>query len=493
MADIKFMLNSADYRDRVYAAWIGKNIGGTMGGPFEGTHGMPEIDGFVTKPGRPLPNDDLDLQLVWLHAMETLGPAGVNSQTLGEMWLSYITAMWNEYGVAEVNMQNGLMPSMSGDYQNNWADSNGAWIRTEIWATLMPGCPHLATKYAIEDAKVDHGCGEGTTAAAFVAFMQSAAFVIHDLRKCIELGLSAIPATSRTAKSVKMAIECYDNGMPLADARNKIQASNADMADGWFEAPSNIAYAVLGMLYGEGDFKKSLIYAIHCGDDTDCTAATVGATLGILGGTKAIPEELKAYIGDDIINIAINKTSIGARFPKTCTALTDRVTALAPHILFYLGAPVEISDREEVISADAEKIIADSCKATAASCAVKKYSSMYTSPIFNAEVELADGPEITPSANKSIKVIFSNNIHVYDAKNYALSFRWWLPDGFSVEGPRGMILRNTVFARTNVSERTAEFMLTAKEELAAANRCVLEVTAAGRPTPLYIPITFLGR
>ena len=29
-------LTKEQYYDRVYAAWIGKNIGGTLGGPYEG-------------------------------------------------------------------------------------------------------------------------------------------------------------------------------------------------------------------------------------------------------------------------------------------------------------------------------------------------------------------------------------------------------------------------------------------------------------------------
>ena len=492
MSNEKIKLNLNDYRDRVYACWIGKNIGGTMGGPFEGTHDMPKIDGFITAPGKPLPNDDLDLQLVWLHAMENLGIKNVNASTLGELWLSYITADWSEYGVAKVNMKNGIMPSMSGDYQNAWADSNGAWIRTEIWASLMPGCPELAAKYAIEDAKVDHGCAEGTVSSAFVAFMQSSAFVIHDLRKCIDLALAAIPEDSRTATSVRLAIECYENSTPFRDARNLIQNRNSDIGDGWFEAPSNVAYTVLGMLYGEGDFKKSLILAIQCGDDTDCTAATVGATLGILGGTKVIPEDLKTHIGDDIITIAIDKTSVGSKFPKTCRDLTDRVVKLAPHILFALEADVELSLTDDAIPDDIEKIIADKSKGTLTSSTVKPDTVKYTSTLFSADAEFEGGPDILPTGTKNIKLTFNNNISVFDAENYSLSFRWWLPEGFKVDGPSGMILRNVVYVRYGRFAREAEFKISCPECIDRTNRCVLEVTAEGRPTPLYIPIVLLG-
>ena len=71
-------------------------------------------------------------------------------------------------------------------------------------------------------------------------------------------------------------------------------------------APANIAFTVIGLLYGEGDFKQSLIIAINCGDDTDCTGATAGSILGIIKGHSGIPLDWREYIGDRIIPICIN-------------------------------------------------------------------------------------------------------------------------------------------------------------------------------------------
>ena len=34
--NVKIKLDAAAFRDKVYACWIGKNIGGTMGTPYEG-------------------------------------------------------------------------------------------------------------------------------------------------------------------------------------------------------------------------------------------------------------------------------------------------------------------------------------------------------------------------------------------------------------------------------------------------------------------------
>ncbi|MFR5073094.1 MAG: ADP-ribosylglycohydrolase family protein [Bianqueaceae bacterium] len=167
-------LNTAAVKDKIYACWVGKNIGGTMGAPYEGRRELMDIKGFSTPKGTVLPNDDLDLQLAWLLAMEENGPYNLNALILGEYWINYITPHWNEYGIGKCNMKAGLLPPLSGEYKNKWKHSNGAWIRSEIWACMAPGCPDIAIRYALEDACIDHGMGEGTYAEFFTAALSAA-------------------------------------------------------------------------------------------------------------------------------------------------------------------------------------------------------------------------------------------------------------------------------------------------------------------------------
>jgi hypothetical protein len=93
----------------------------------------------------------------------------INARTLGEYWLLYITPHWAEYGNGKINMRSGLVPPLSGIENNPHKDSCGAFIRSEIWACIAPGCPEVAAKYAYEDAIVDHGNGEGMYAEVFCA------------------------------------------------------------------------------------------------------------------------------------------------------------------------------------------------------------------------------------------------------------------------------------------------------------------------------------
>ena len=103
-------LNKAELRDKILACWIGKNIGGTIGGPYEGGTEMWDITGFKTAKGEPLPNDDLDLQIVWLMTLERVGAKYMDANALAHSWLMYLTPFWNEYGIAQKNLKMGLLP-----------------------------------------------------------------------------------------------------------------------------------------------------------------------------------------------------------------------------------------------------------------------------------------------------------------------------------------------------------------------------------------------
>ena len=488
-------ININEFKDKVHACWIGKNIGGTIGGPYEGAREMLDIKGFSTPANVVLPNDDLDLQLIWMEAVKRVGPKNVNATVLGEFWLSYITPYWNEYGRCKNNMRMGLIPPLSGDAFNDWKHSNGAWIRTEIWACLAPGAPDIALRYAYEDASVDHGMGEGTIAAIFTAALESAAFVENDIRKLIDIGLSKISEETRTAKSVKCVLDCFDNNVNYVETRNKIFEMNKDLGTGWFEAPSNIAYAVLGLLWGNGDFKKSMLYAVNCGDDTDCTAGLVGSILGIMGGTKAIPEDWVDHVGDKIVTIAIADGVLSAR-ASTCSELTEDIIKYAPIMLCENNANTEITDGDTQIDENISESL----------YGIKKEDEVYYPKLpysyridFNyaSAIVIYDGePNIAPNETKKVKVRFINNIPTYGNAIYYLKFKFLTSDGFEIKGPKSMLLsRWSPFDVDFCHDKPfceAEFEITAPDSVEAKNTVVIEAIAEGRVTAAYIPINFVG-
>lgn len=332
----KVVLNEEEFRDRVYACFLGKTIGGTLGMPFEGQREMHNLTFYNPVPKEPVPNDDLDLQLLWLKALEENG-AKINAHILGDYWLRYVVVDWNEYGIGKKNLRLGIPPPLSGHFRNIWRDSNGAWIRSEIWACLYPGVPSLAAMSAFEDACVDHGIAEGTYAEVFMAVLESSAFFERDKKKLLRIALSYIPKDCGVAKSVRTAMEAFDKGLDWRSARERVVEASKET--GWFMAPQNVGFVVIGLLYGDKDFGKAICTAVNCGDDSDCTGATVGALMGILYGTKAIPAKWREPISEEIANVAIG----GFKPPATLQELTDRVVRMAKIALREHNAPVVIS------------------------------------------------------------------------------------------------------------------------------------------------------
>ena len=60
------------------------------------------------------------------------------------------------------------------------------------------------------------------------------------------------------------------------------------------DAKINCAYVVMGLLYGEKDFYKTIDIATRCGQDADCNPSTAAGVLGTMLGYSHIPDYWKA-------------------------------------------------------------------------------------------------------------------------------------------------------------------------------------------------------
>ncbi len=409
-----YQLPSADVmRDKIMGCWLGKNIGGTLGGPFEGKTEINNLTWYSKDPGgNPLPNDDLDLQLAWLTMVEYYGYENITSRHFGEMWLNSIIGPWGEYSMCRYNCLTGFFPPLSGSCNTDGLNrSNGAWIRAEIWACLAAGRPDEAIRYAWMDSSCDH-ITDGIYAEMFIAAMEAAAFCVSDVRELLEIGFSKIPADCRLYESIKLVIDGYDAGKSWQSVRDEVVELNKDI--GWFQAPGNVAFVVIGLLYGEGDFGKSVCLATNCGDDTDCTAATVGALLGIVLGANAIPAIWKDPIGDEIVMISLNRFSLPVPLPKTITELTERVIKLRNIAACY--------------DPESQKAEADFKSVTYAESLWNRssYELRFNHIFGEIGVEYPDKPYFTPGEPCRIKVSITDCL----AHSTVVQFRWILPENY---------------------------------------------------------------
>jgi len=220
--DKPIIVSKSEYWDRVYACWLGKNIGGTLGAPFEGKKFVNDLDFYAKPVSEAAPNDDLDFQLVWLKMLEDRG-VEVKLETLAEYWLKHLSAYpWNEYGFCQRNLRRGLLPPVSGCFENYYVDAMGSPIRSEIWACIAPGNPQLAASYAWKDSCLDHSGGEGMYGEMFWAAVESAAFLVSDVEILIRIGLNMSPVHSQISRVIREALWCYRNNVRWAEARARI-------------------------------------------------------------------------------------------------------------------------------------------------------------------------------------------------------------------------------------------------------------------------------
>ena len=134
-------------RDKIYACWLGKNIGGTLGAPIEGRTDFMDIKWFPELGEKGcIPNDDLDLQLLNLHALEHFG-ASLRAEQLGREWVEHNYFPVDEYGYAVTNLRRGLRLPLA---VRSWRHSSHG--RTLL--SIMPAERGFTARYSMPLPKV---------------------------------------------------------------------------------------------------------------------------------------------------------------------------------------------------------------------------------------------------------------------------------------------------------------------------------------------------
>lgn len=286
------------YYDKVYGGWIGKCIGGNIGAAVECNKYLMDLQESEIFPEQIPPNDDLDLQILWLQVLETTG-IHLTSSDLAEAWQRYCWYPFNEYGYFLHNVERKIDPPVSGWFNNQFfSQSMGCPIRSEIWGMIALGNPELAMKYAYMDGTLDHDA-EAVWAEQMLAAMEAQAFFESDMNLLIDFGLDRIPETSQLKRCIQFVRREYGkNGSWQQTRRRMLEKFGSPDAS---RAVQNLGITVLSLLYGENDFGKTQLIALNCGYDTDCTCATVGAILGIIGGAASIPGDWKRQAKDTFV------------------------------------------------------------------------------------------------------------------------------------------------------------------------------------------------
>lgn len=302
-----------DYFERVYAGVLGKMIGVYLGRPIEGasfeyiTEKFGEIDRYVNKECE-LPlivtDDDLSGTFTFIRALEDHdGGRNLLASKIGQSWLNYVidrrTIFWwgglgnSTEHTAYIRLKQGFEAPESGAIETNGkvvAEQIGAQIFIDGWGMVAPGDPELAAELAKRAASVSHD-GEAIYGAQVIAIMEALAFVESDRFKLIENAVEFIPTTSKIYRLIHELCELHAKEDDWYKARDWIaEHYGYDKYLGACHIVPNHALIIMGLLYGNDDFSRSLMITNTSGWDTDCNSANVGCIMGIKLGLEGIDQ-----------------------------------------------------------------------------------------------------------------------------------------------------------------------------------------------------------
>ncbi|MBS1918477.1 MAG: ADP-ribosylglycohydrolase family protein [Bacteroidetes bacterium] len=301
-------LSKEKLKDKIMGGWAGQTIGVTFGGPYEFRFDGSFIqdyqpllwyDGYLKKTmiNNPGLYDDLYMDLTFVDVFEKYGmDAPVDSFANAFAHAGYM--LWHANQSARYNILNGTKAPQSGYWENNpHADDIDYQIESDYAGLMSPGMPNTAS--AISD-KIGHimNYGDGWYGGVFIGALYSLAFVSDDIHYIIDEALKTIPANTTYRQCITDVISWYkkypkDWHQTWFELQKK-WSSEIACPDGVFapfdiDAKLNSAYVVMGLLYGNKDFSKTLEVATRAGQDADCNPSSAGGILGAMLGYQNIP------------------------------------------------------------------------------------------------------------------------------------------------------------------------------------------------------------
>ena len=335
---MKRTIDYATYLDRILGGWIGKSIGGIIGAPYECHKQFNKAERDNLWPTKLYPNDDLDIQVVWLEALQQIGIAPTSRQ-LAEFWQKNCFYVCCEYGVFIDNLEHGIYPPMTGLWDNEFfKHSEGCPIRSEIWGFIAPGNPALAMEYAAKDGCIDHG-QESIEIEQFLSVAASLAFFENDPVELFEKCCEVVPADNAGRKlylGVKELCSKYQDEKELwLQIVRKYGVADST------NALINNAFAMMALFRGGNDFKEIMRLCVQIGWDVDCSCATAGALWGALHGSKALPQDWCEKMGKTLVCACEipHKNAPLTEFAAETAAIGLEVAAVLNKDVTITGAP----------------------------------------------------------------------------------------------------------------------------------------------------------
>ncbi len=313
-------LDATMIRDKIRGAWLGDLVGGTYGDHYEFNPKYKgrfvredEVPPWLKSDGSLNYNINFDFgkdgDQIWMNLpfLQSLQKAGYN-------------AGWDDFGAglrdstfsdadlysanlaARKSLRAGMKAPVTGFYTKTKGNSeNQTWQMESNWTGLIsPGQPHHAIDLSWRAGHVAL-YGEAVNGGCAVGAMTATAFTAKNVREIVEAGREAVPPDSDYRRMVDDVIRWHDE-----DPKRTWEQTWQLVQNKWgmvqrlkpgdvmnINVKINGAYIFMSLLYGGGDFEKSIRLCLRGGQDGDCTTSNVGAILGAFYGWNKLEEKFK--------------------------------------------------------------------------------------------------------------------------------------------------------------------------------------------------------
>lgn len=296
-------------RDKIEGGWAGQMIGVSFGAPTEFRSNAAILEGALPKwtPDRvnnSINQDDLYVDMTFAKVLDEKG-LDATTADFGAMFREAKYGLWHANLAARRALKRGVPAELSGTPKYNvHANDIDFQIEADFIGLMAPGLPQSSNRIAERTGKVMN-YGDGIYGGMFVSGMYAAAFFENDPRRIVEAGLATIPAKSPYGLLIadvlawhkkypndwkrvwRLIEEKWDRREPCPSGA--LRAYNID-------AKLNGAYIALGLLFGGGDFGKTIEISTRAGQDSDCNPSSAAGILGVALGYKHIPDVWKSGI-----------------------------------------------------------------------------------------------------------------------------------------------------------------------------------------------------
>lgn len=368
-------MSATELKDRIRGGWAGQMIGVSYGAPTEFRYReriIPADKLPVWKPEmvtNSINQDDLYVDMTFAKVLDDKG-IHATTEDFGAMFKDAKYALWHANLASRRALRRGVPAALAGTPKYNvHANDIDFQIEADFIGLMAPGLYEFSNDLSWRAGRVMN-YGDGIYGGMFVSCMYAAAFVEKDVRKIVETGLACLPAQSPYAMVVKDLLawhKQYPNDWERVWKLTEDKWNRRDPCPEGALSPFNIdaklngAYIVFGLLWGRGDFGKTIEISTRAGQDSDCNPASAAGILGVMMGYERIPQQWKGGIPaiaketfrytdftfESIVESTYNRAlalvrETGGRVEgETITVKTQRPKAAKLEVWDDYGSPVE--------------------------------------------------------------------------------------------------------------------------------------------------------